>query len=132
MYKNSISGDTVDYHPGIPHYKKIVNGMKLHKEILIEKVKAVLIQRKKILRNKYKKGLKSFFVSEELDFLKKKEEVNAKLEEQIQKLGKITLNMIVKIDKEAAKRLNNSDEYVKSANFIESQALALRDNYLKV
>ena len=99
---------------------------------MIEKVKAVLIQRKKILRNKYKKGLKSFFVSEELDFLKKKEEVNAKLEEQIQKLGKITLNMIVKIDKEAAKRLNNSDEYVKSANFIESQALALRDNYLKV
>ena len=105
--------------------------MKNRKETLIDKIKCTLEPSKIIFHKKYNKKLKNYFISDENDLKKKKEELNMKIEDQLQKLGKITMKMILNIDKESAKRLQASEELEYCAGIIESEAIYLRDNYYK-
>lgn len=130
-FQNSITGEFVKYHPGIRYYQKLVKAMKNKKETLVDKVKGALEPCKLLFDGKYKKGLTACFGCDEKKLEAKKEEMNVKVEEQLQKLGKITMKMILKIDKESTKRIQASKELEYCASIIESEVIHLRESYIK-
>lgn len=132
LFKNIFTGELVSDHPGITHYKTIVKVMKQKKEVLMGKVKGVLEQCQMMFTEKYKKGMKACFLCEEKEFAKKKLEMNLKIEDQMQKLGKITNVMIAKIDNESTKRQQANSELEHCANIIESEAIQLLKYYKKL
>ncbi|OMJ88968.1 hypothetical protein SteCoe_8979 [Stentor coeruleus] len=130
VFKNIQTEETVSEHPGIKHYKKLVKMMKHRKEMIIEKVKEVLKPCNRAQENVYKKGIQGYFWVPKEDFEKKKAELGQKLQDQILKLGKITMKMLGEIDKECLKRTNTNPGFNEAYKNIEKHLKVLMANRL--
>lgn len=130
VFKNIQTEEIMSEHPGIRYYKKLVKMMKHRKELIIEKVKEVLKPCNRAQENMYKKGIQGYFWVQKEEFDKKKDELRQKLQDQILKLGKITMKMLGEIDKECLKRTNTSPGFNEAYKSIEKQLKALIENRL--
>lgn len=129
-FTNIQTGETISYHPGIKHYKKVVKMMKHRKAMIIDKVKEVLKPQNRIQENKYKKGIQGHFWVTSEEFVKKKDELCTKLDDQIQKLGRVTMKMLVEIDKESSKIISSVPGYSQAYKNVEKQFKSLLQSYL--
>ena len=103
--------------------------MKHKKEIIIQRIKDVLKPQQKSFQEKYKRGIKGYFFNSDREILKKKEEINDKLEEQLQRVGKITMKKILEIDKESSRRISENKQFETCANIVEAEARRLMKDY---
>jgi Protein of unknown function (DUF629) len=127
-FSNNNTGEIVNYHPGINHYKKIVRVMKRRKELLLKKFEEILHPGYTLMTSKYRGGIKAFFISDDSVIEKRKAEIELKITGQLEKIGKITMKLISKINKETEKRFKDNPELKNYSLIIESEAIRLKDD----